>query len=164
MDIITPTFRIETESFAGIASVGLQVLTGVSVANESPAPPASVGVLASRWAEIELGRAELGDTRRTQRLIQLAAQRGAQPNASIPQACGNPAATKAAYRFYENQAIEGHAILFSHQQATLERLAQEKIVLAVQDTTQLDYTDHPATTGLGVLNDADHQGLLGIFI
>jgi hypothetical protein len=36
----------------------------------------------------------------------------------------------------------------------------EPLVLAVQDTTSLDYTAHPATTGLGVLNDSKHQGFL----
>jgi hypothetical protein len=33
------------------------------------------------------------------------------------------------------------------------------VVLAVQDTTQIDYTSHPGTTGLGILNDTEHQGL-----
>lgn len=112
------------------------------------------------WAQIELGQAALGDARRTKRLIQLAEHRGAQPTASIPQACGDAAATKVAYRFYANPQITRREILASHRQATQDRLAQEKVVLAVQDTTQLDYTPHPATTGLGVLHDADHQGLL----
>jgi hypothetical protein len=80
----------------------------------------------------------------------------------LSQACGSAAATKAAYRFYANEAIDSDQILASHRQATQQRLeqAQEQVVLAVQDTTQLDYTAHPATTGLGVLNDEAHQGLL----
>ena len=70
------------------------------------------------WAEQEFGNADLGDSRRTQRLVQLAEQRGSQPNASITQSCGSNAAAKAAYRFYENEAISMAAILTSHQQAT----------------------------------------------
>ena len=70
------------------------------------------------WAEQEFGNADLGDYRRTQRLIQLAEQRGSQPNASITQSCGDNAAAKAAYRFYENDAISITAILSSHQQET----------------------------------------------
>lgn len=124
------------------------------------------------WVQTELAQAKLGDarpprrTRRTKRLVQLAERRGAQPNASIPQACGNAAATKAAYRFYDNEDIPASEILVSHGKATQKRLAQERVVLAIQDTTQLDYTHHPATTGpprrtgLGVLNDEAHQGLL----
>jgi hypothetical protein len=102
----------------------------------------------------------LGDYRRTQRLIQLAEQRGSQPNASITQSCGDKASAKAAYRFYENEAISTTAILSSHQQATQTRISQESVVLAVQDTTQLDYTHHPATEGLGTLHSKKQQGML----
>ena len=112
------------------------------------------------WAEQEFGNADLGDHRRTQRLIQIAEQRGSQPNASITQSCGDSAAAKAAYRFYENEAICITAILCSHQQATQTRMSQESVVLAVQDTTQLDYTHHPATEGLGTLHSKKQQGML----
>ncbi len=112
------------------------------------------------WAEIEFCRAELGDVRRRQRLIQLAHQRSAAPNASIPQSCGSHAATKAAYRFYDNDAINSEAILQSHQKATFERMSDKSLVLAVMDTTELDYTHHPATKGLGTLHDTKHHGLL----
>lgn len=112
------------------------------------------------WAEQEFGNADLGDYRRTQRLIQLAEQRGSQPNASITQSCGDNASSKAAYRFYENEAISITAILSSHQQATQRRMSQKSVVLAVQDTTQLDYTHHPATEGLGTLHNKKQQGML----
>ena len=112
------------------------------------------------WAEIEFAQAELGDQRRTKRLVRLAAQRAAQPNASLAQSCEGRASTKAAYRFYENPQIKPPALLASHLEATLARLAAEPVVLAVQDTTQLDYSGHTATTGLGVLGDANHHGLL----
>ncbi len=159
MTIGFPALPVETQVPLEAVSVGNLVLTSVT-APEAPPDPMPLPGPAGAWADIEFGRAELGDARRTQRLIQLASQRGAQPHASIPQACGDKAKAKAAYRFYENKAISGHAILVSHHQATLDRLRSERIVLAVQDTTQLDYTAHPATSGLGVLNDADHQGLL----
>jgi len=34
-------------------------------------------------------------------------------------------------------------------------MSQESIILAVQDTTELDYTHHPATKGLGVRTRCD---------
>jgi hypothetical protein len=52
------------------------------------------------WAEDEFGDADLGDVRRTARLVQLATMLGAQPNASLPAASDDPAALKAAYRFF----------------------------------------------------------------
>jgi hypothetical protein len=112
------------------------------------------------WAQQEFANAELGDKRRTQRLARLAEQRCSHPQASFSQACGNNAETKAAYRFYENDSISPSAILSSHQQATQTRMSQESIILAIQDTTELDYTHHPDTKGLGVMHDKEHHGLM----
>jgi hypothetical protein len=38
-------------------------------------------------------------------------------------------------------------------------MASQAVVLAVQDTTQLDFTHHPAATGLGMRTDTAPQGL-----
>ena len=67
---------------------------------------------------------------------------------------------KAAYRFFDNDYVRAEAVLDSHVQATVQRLQAVPLVLAVQDTTYLDWTDHAATTGLGPLATATHQGLL----
>ncbi len=112
------------------------------------------------WAEEEFGEAELKDRRRTARLVELARVLGEHPSQSLPEACGDPARVKAAYRFFANEGVESAAMLASHVAATTGRVAGERVVLAVQDTTSLDYTAHPATTGLGVLNDVKHQGFL----
>jgi Transposase DNA-binding/Transposase Tn5 dimerisation domain len=112
------------------------------------------------WAVTEFAEAELGDVRRTQRVIALATVLAQRPGASLPEACGNPAMLKAAYRFFDNVAIEPQDLLDSHGGATLPRLATVPLVLAVQDTTELDWTAHPATTGLGPLGHPAHRGLL----
>jgi hypothetical protein len=113
----------------------------------------------ARWAEIEFGEGELGDARRRRRLVELATTLAKRPTDSLPEACEDRAELKAAYRFFANDQIEATAMLASHVQATTDRLASVKLVLAVQDTTVLDYTHHPATTGLGAVNDAKHQGM-----
>ena len=52
-------------------------------------------------------------------------------------------------------------ILHSHYETTLQRLKVEKIVLAVQDTTSLNYTTHLATENLGPIdNHPEDLGLL----
>ena len=114
----------------------------------------------ARWAEEEFGAAELGDERRTARLVDLARTFAERPSVSLPEACEDGAQLKAAYRFFANEEIKPAAILASHVEATVTRMAAVAVVLAVQDTTLLDFTGHSATTGLGALNDAKHQGFL----
>ena len=112
------------------------------------------------WAVTEFADAELGDARRTQRLVELAPVLAQRPGASLPEACGTWAMLKAAYRFFDNEAIDPQEMLASPVVATSDRLANVPRVLAVQDTTEVDWTVPPATTGLGPLAHPDHQGLL----
>jgi hypothetical protein len=112
------------------------------------------------WAEEEFGEADLGDVRRNARLVQLASVLGAQPSASLPDATDDPATLKAAYRFFDNDYVRADAMLESHVRSTTRRMQAVPLVLAVQDTTYLDWTDHPATQGLGPLAAPSHQGLL----
>jgi len=114
----------------------------------------------SNWAVIEFADAELGDVRRTQRLVELASVLAQHPTAALPEACGDDAMLKAAYRFFDNDAIEPQDVLLSHIEATYGRLAQVPRVLAVQDTPEGNWTAHPATKGLGPLGHAACQGLL----
>jgi len=113
-------------------------------ATPPPKPPAD-------WAEEELGQALLGDRRLVQRACRLARAFWARPQASIPQACGSRAQTKAAYRFFDNPRVTLNALLSSHTQATARRMVTEPVVLAVQDTTSLNYSTHPATEMLGLI-------------
>lgn len=112
------------------------------------------------WAEREVGHAALGDTRRTKRLVQMVERLATAPTASIPHLfAGDRAAIKATYRFWDSDAVTPQAIAQAEQQATVERCAGLPLVLAVQDTTDLDFTRHPATTGLGHLMGS-HRGFL----
>jgi len=54
-------------------------------------------------------------------------------------------------------------LLQPHYQATVQRLKGEKVVLAVQDTTRLNYSTHPATEGLGPIG-SQAEGPLGLWL
>jgi hypothetical protein len=116
--------------------------------------------MSNNWAENEFSQADMGDQRLNQRLIHLALQRGQSPKASIAQSTKNLAGTRAAYRFYDNPRVTMEHILEPHRQATLKRLREEPVILAVQDTTQIDLTSHPHTQGVGYLQDLQHTGFL----
>jgi len=112
------------------------------------------------WAEREVGGAKFGDVRLTRRLVEILGQFMEKPQASIPQATGDWAAAKATYRFMDNDRVDPDAIFAAHRDRTAERASKHSVVLAVGDTTMVDYTSHPATEGLGPLSDLDHRGFL----
>jgi len=112
------------------------------------------------WAEIEFGETKLGDKRLTKRLTLILEIFANHPTLSIPQACGPWSITKATYRFLDNDKVKDQDILIPHQLATQKRIQNHPIVLAIQDTTELDFSHHPSTQGLGVLSDTNHHGLL----
>ena len=101
------------------------------------------------WAEDEFGKADLGDRRLTKRLVSIVRDFYARPQASVVQACQTRAKTKAAYRFFDHSRMNMDKVLEQHYEATLERVSREGVVLAIQDTTSLNYTAHPATENLG---------------
>ena len=115
------------------------------------------------WAEEEFADAQLGHERLSQRLLMIARDFYARPQAQIPQACQSRAKTKAAYRFFQHPNTTMDAILQPHLEATAQRIRKEKIVLAVQDTTSLNYSTHPATQDLGPIGSSP-DGIIGLIV
>ena len=108
------------------------------------------------WVENEFKTLDLADPRRVRRLKRIAADLLAQPGASIPKASGDWAASKAAYRFFDNAAVDPAALLNAQRDAVLGRARGRAVVLAVQDTTSLNLSTHRHTRGLGpISNNAD---------
>ncbi|MCG6138123.1 MAG: IS4 family transposase [Nostoc sp. LLA-1] len=112
-----------------------------------------------KWAASELKQADLGDARRNKRLVRIVEDLACQPTSSVPQACGSVAATTAAYDFWSSPYFEPDDIRNAHIKSTVERIKEHEIVLMIQDTTNIDLTNHPATSGIGYL---DHRRSLGL--
>ena len=104
------------------------------------------------WAEQEFGGCALPDARLQDRLLTLARDFYARPTANITQACSSRAKVKAAYRFLDHDKTTMDTLLQPHYRATEARLRPETVVLAVQDTTSLNYATHAATAGLGPIS------------
>ncbi len=148
---LAPNFR---ETLNGSSR---QVGTGTAVVKLARKSSRPVGT-AEDWPEEEFGQTDLGDQRRTHRLVTIVGDFYARPQGNIPQVCQSRAKTKATYRFFGHPEITMDKILHSHYEATLERLKEEKIVLAVQDTTTLNYTTHSATEDLGPIGNRLDKG------
>lgn len=111
------------------------------------------------WAEGEFGTIRLYDNRLRERLFMIAQDFYNRPQAGIPEACGSKARAMGAYRFFNNEKVNMDVILTPHTESTIERIKEHKVVLAPQDTTTLNYCSHPATIGLGPINNIDDKSM-----
>lgn len=112
------------------------------------------------WADEELTGIDLGDQRLNKRAIKLLEDLSAKPDASIPARCHGWAETAAAYRFMSNDRVNEQNVIAPHIQSTKERMRQEKLVLCIEDTTELDYTSHTAVASqLGPMGQSYQRGM-----
>lgn len=103
--------------------------------------------------------ADLGDTRRNLSLVRLSAKLADAPSASISAACGSWAEANSGYRLLNSPKTSPAAILAPHREAVVARAAAFPCVLAIQDTTELDFTHMKAMAGCGPLNSLSRKGL-----
>jgi len=78
----------------------------------------------SSQVQTEFQHADFGDTRLTDRLVQIGDELGSSPAESIPLACEDTASTKATYRFCDNEYVNPTEILASHRQAQQLRIQE----------------------------------------
>lgn len=119
-------------------------------------------VEAMHWAQETFGEAQLGDVRRTRRLVRLAAQMLEDPEGSLPrQTQGNWSDLKGAYRLLRADGVSHEAISQPYWQHSRDLAQQEGAeVLLVHDDTELDYGYQSSREGLGAIGNGSHRGLL----
>lgn len=91
----------------------------------------------------ELEGIQFGDKRLNARSKKILAALANNPEASINAACHGWGETQAAYRFFSNANVTPEETLRPHVAATKRRMQAHPVVLIVQDTTELDFTQHP---------------------
>lgn len=113
-----------------------------------------------QWAMQQWGQANLGDARRNARAIRLGVALAAQPQASLPNQTGSWAFLKAAYRLLNEKDVTYSALSAPHWQTTRTQASVlgDNVVLFIQDTTELDFTAHRQTQGLGHIGDTNGRG------
>jgi Transposase DNA-binding/Transposase Tn5 dimerisation domain len=106
------------------------------------------------WASRIAGHATLADERLNTRLELLLSALAAQPSDSLPQACGSSGQAQAAYRFFANERIGPDDLLQPVADAASDICRGLPTILAVQDSSSLNFTTLRTTKGLGPLNDS----------
>jgi hypothetical protein len=113
-----------------------------------------------QWAQTEFALAELGDQRRTRRLVQMARRLAQTPTGTLPQAFPAWKDLKAAYRFLDHLEFGPPEIQQAHRQQTLQACREPGEYLLIEDTTELDYSSHRRTEQLGFIGNGRGRGLL----
>lgn len=112
------------------------------------------------WIITETDSIEFGDKRLKSRFNKILEKISNDPAASLPQCFNNHSELTSAYRFMNNEEVDFEKIMKGHRDATLKRLQSEDVILAVQDTTSLDYTKKKISEQLGHIENSNCRGIL----
>ena len=102
---------------------------------------------------------DLGDRRRTKRLIESAAKIAAHPEKPFNQVF-NWNDLRGFYRLCNQETATLETIQGPHWQQTRQEMGQHPLVLILHDTSEMDFTDHPALQGIGPIGDGQGRGFL----
>ncbi|HYX32309.1 MAG TPA: IS4 family transposase [Oligoflexus sp.] len=116
------------------------------------------------WIDSDFSTLDFGDHRLTKRFFLTAKRLMASPDSSLNQAMNSKAELKAAYRFFRNEKVDADEVLSSHQVGLMGRIQNEKVILAIQDSSLLVYSGHKKTQGLGEMGRVYTSGDRGIWL
>jgi hypothetical protein len=114
---------------------------------------------ARTWAEQNFGSADLGDRRRTRRLVDAAGQIAAHPEKPFTQVFdGN--GLRGFYRLCHQSEATLAAVQRPHGAQTRHAMGQHPLVRILHDTTELDFTSHRCLAGVGQIGNEGGRGFL----
>ena len=111
------------------------------------------------WAEEHFGRVELGDLRRTARLVRIAASAAAFPAGTVTKVFADDAERQGAYDFLESPHVKADALEQGVGQMVAGRCASEERILVAVDGSSLSFVDREGTRGLGAIGSYAAGGL-----
>jgi hypothetical protein len=118
-----------------------------------------VAVLGATFGGEYFGGAQLGDRRRTRRLVELADRIAKHPGGTLPDKVNSPASLKGLYRLMDCEEVTHRSVLESPRQRTLEKMAgAEGTVLVIHDGTELDFTGLKSIANLGQIGNGGNRG------
>jgi hypothetical protein len=119
-------------------------------------------VVGGEFGATHFGTAELGDRRRTRRLVRVADEMMRHPEGTLPRKLRDPAGLKAVYRLMNAEAVTHTSVLEPHRRLTRQRMEGcSEVVLVIHDGTELDYTGKTSLAEkLGQLGEGYQRGYL----
>ena len=103
---------------------------------------------ASEWARQTFGLAQLGDPRRTLRLVRMAESVALRPSGTVTRAMPSTAAREGAFRFLESSGIDSAEICRAAFDASALR-CRDAMTFVPIDQSDLSFVDRKQIRGLG---------------
>lgn len=105
----------------------------------------------TQWVYKEFKNLAINCGRLINRFIETMVTLSNKPSESIAAASKDKAEAKAIYRLLQNKKITEEVILSSHRKQAIRDIKEcgESIILSIQDTSDINYTNLKSTTGLG---------------
>ncbi len=108
----------------------------------------------------EFEHLDLQSKRLEKRFIKTMETLSKQPEKSLWACSGNRAEAKAMYRLLANKKLKREEIIRSHRESTIQRMLEsERTILAVQDTSSLNYDGQRKMEGIGFMGDNKARGI-----
>ena len=117
---------------------------------------------AETFGERNFSTIDLGDVRRTRRLIESVDLMCRRPTGSLPQKLNSPKDLRAFYRLVNRVEVTHDAIISAHREVTLRQIDQvDDPVLILHDATELNFTSRRSLSDtLGQIGNGNHRGYI----
>ena len=115
------------------------------------------------WAQIHFQDLDLGDLRRDDRAVTIAAAMAQNPDHSLPQLFFHPYDLKAAYNLFKHHQSSPDNLQSSHRELVFEHLNKPGRYLLLEDTTDLSWAGNKPISGLGPIGSGA-KGLQGLHL
>ncbi|MFV8751943.1 IS4 family transposase [Nannocystaceae bacterium ST9] len=118
--------------------------------------------LETQWAHDTFSHAELGDLRRTRRLVDIGAAAARTPGGTVTSVLPTPAQKEGAFRLLESSAVETKAIARAVHVATARLAAKHSWIYVALDQSSLTFVDSKDVRGLGKVGHGTNPRLHGL--
>ena len=112
----------------------------------------------NQWSQMEFGETQLGDKRRTPRLVQLGAKLAENPGGTLSATIPEMSILKRGYELFSRDPVTHSSVMKPHMDRTRRAMLLPGDYLVTEDTTSLDFESHLAMRDMGWV-DNGHQGL-----
>jgi len=116
-----------------------------------------------QWSEAQFGDADLGDVRRTARLVELAGEVASRPAGTVMKSCASSASREGAFRLLENNSVRPDAVREAMQRAGARACRDLQQVVVPIDSTSLSLREGIRKKGIGAVGRWD-RGARGIHV